>query len=92
MKKNVMVVVIVLVIIAASLMYFFQSRNTVEQDGANLPDDIANAPPEKSEELYDLKSSIGSVIDDSVQEEIQKVVEDEVLKTTEPKKYATFCC
>lgn len=87
MKKNVMIVVIVLVIIATSLMYFFQSRDVLKQTDENLPaTDQADTTSKKSAELHDLKNSIGNVIDDSVQEDIQKAVEDEVLKTAEPKK------
>jgi hypothetical protein len=85
MKKNVMIAVIVLVILTAGLMYFFQSSNLLEENGNDLPDN-ASSEPKKSEKLYDLKSSIGNIIDDSVQEDIQKAVEDEVRKTTEQKK------
>ena len=88
MKKNVMMAIIVLVIVIASLMYFFQSRDKLEQNGENLPDDVSttSAESKSSNELYDVKSAIGNVIDDSVQEDIQKAVGEEVLKTTEPKK------
>ena len=85
MKKNVMIAVIVFVILIAGLMYFFQSNTLLEEKGDNLPDNTS-AEPKKSEELYDLKSSIGSIIDDSIQEKIQEAVEDEVRKTTEQKK------
>jgi flagellar basal body-associated protein FliL len=85
MKKNVMIAVIVFLILTAGLMYFFQSSNLLEENGNDLPDN-ASSEPKKSEKLYDLKSSIGNIIDDSVQEDIQKAVEDEVRKTTEQKK------
>lgn len=85
MKKNVMIAVIVFVILTAGLMYFFQSNNLLEENGNDLPDNTS-AEPKKSEKLYDLKSSIGNIIDDSVQEDIQEAVEDEVRKTTEQKK------
>lgn len=87
MKKNIMIVVILLVIIVAALMYF-QNRNTSELNNENLPatDQADSDKPNQSKELYDLKSSIGNIIDDSVQEDIQKEVEDEMSKTTEPKK------
>ncbi len=85
MKKNVMIVVIVLVMLTAGLMYFFQSNTPLEEKGDNLPDNTS-VEPNKGEELHDLKSSIGNIIDDSVQEDIQEAVEDEVRKTTEQKK------
>jgi len=85
MKKNIMIAVIVLVMLTAGLMYFFQSNNLLDENGGNLPDSTL-VEPKKSEELYDLKSSIGNIIDDSVQEDIQQAVEDEVRKTTEQKK------
>ena len=67
MKKNVMIVVIVLVILSAGLMYFFQSNNLLEENGDNLPGNTS-VEPKKSEKLYDLKSSIGNIIDDSEKE------------------------
>lgn len=82
-----MIVIIMLVIIVAGLMYF-QSRNTSELNNENLPatNQTDSAKHDESKELYDLKSSISNIIDDSVEEDIQKAVEDEMSTTTEPKK------
>ncbi len=91
--KNLLLLVFVLAVIVAGGIYWYASRMaSVSGVAHGQPEKLTpSAPAEQGmlqaqgsgAALFDLKSSIQDVIEDSVQEEIQHAVEDKIKETEE---------